>query len=456
MSTINSSPKNQHVAVLAFPFSTHAGPLLGLVRRLADAAPDVTFSFFSTTKSNQPLFSVPTPDNIIAYDVSDGVPEGYVFSGKPQEEIELFLKVAPENFRRGVEAAEADTERRISSLLVDCFLWFAAEMAVEMRVPWLPLWTSGACSLSVHFYTDLIRQTVGTTDVAGRENEILSFIPGFSAVRLGDLPSGVLFGNLESPFSIMLHKMGQALSRATAITINSFEDLDPTLIKDLKSKFPKFLNVGPFNLTSPPPRSNTDEHGCLAWLDKQKAKSVAYIGFGTVATPSPKEIVALAEALEASGTPFIWSLRDNMTSHLPKGFLKRNSETGKVVPWAPQVQVLAHASTGVLITHCGWNSVLESIAAGVPMIGRPFFGDQPLNIWMVENEWQIGLRVEGGIFTKSGTMRALEVIFSNEEGKKLKERIGVYRDLALKAVGPNGSSTENFKTLLKVVTGHKC
>ncbi|XP_059637158.1 anthocyanidin 3-O-galactosyltransferase F3GT1-like [Cornus florida] len=452
---MSMSPKNQHVAVLAFPFATHAGLLLGLVRRLADAGPNVTFSFFSTTKSNQPLFSMPTvPDNIIPYDVSDGVPEGYVFSGKPQEDIELFLKVAPQNFRRGVEAAEADTGRRISCLLADGFLWFAAEMAEDMGVSWVPLWTSGACSLSVHVYTDLIRQTVGTTDVADRENEILSFIPGFSALRLGDLPSGVLFGNLESPFSTLLHKMGQCLTRATAIPINSFGELDPTLIKDLKSKFPKVLNVGPFNLTSPPPRSITDEHGCLAWLDKQKANSVAYIGFGTVASPSPKEIVALAEALEASGTPFIWSIRDNMTSHLPKGFLGRNSEISKVVPWAPQVQVLAHASTGVFITHCGWNSVLESIAASVPMIGRPFFGDQQLNTWMVENVWRIGLRVEGGIFTKSGTMRALEVIFSHEEGKKLKERIGVYRELALKAVGSSGTSTENFKSLVEVVTGH--
>ncbi|KAA8535493.1 hypothetical protein F0562_030496 [Nyssa sinensis] len=424
MSTINSSPEQRHVAALAFPFASHAGHLLGLVHRLAVAAPDVTFSFFNFAESNRSLFSVATPDNIKAYDVPDGVPEGYVFSGKPQENINLFLKVAPENFKRGIEGGGGG-------------YWEADQLLDGARI-------------SVVF-----RKTIGTRDIAGRQNEILKFIPGFSTLRLGDLPDGVLFGNLESPFSIMLHKMGQALPRATAVPINSFEELDPAITKDLKSKFPYFLNVGPFNLTSPPLSSNLDEHGCIPWLDKQKAASVAYIAFGTVATLPPHELVALAEALETSGTPFLWSLKDNLKHHLPEGFLKRTSANGKIVPWAPQVQVLTHNSIGVFITHCGWSSVLDSAAAGVPLIGRPFFGDQQINTWMVENVWQIGVRVEGGVFTKSGTICALEMILKHENGNKLKKQIQVMKEVALKAVGPNGSSTENFKTLLEVVTSHK-
>ena len=164
--------------------------------------------------------------------------------------------------------------------------------------------------------------------------------------------------------------------------------------------------------------------------------------------------MALAEALEAGGTPFLWSLGEESKEHLPEGFLKRTSEQGKTVPWAPQVQVLAHGSTGVYITHCGWGSVMESIAAGMPMIGRPFFADNHINAWMVENVWKIGVRVEGGVFTRSGTMRALELVLSNEKGKKFKDQIGHLRELALKAVEPKGSSSENFKTLLDIVTGH--
>ncbi|KAL2534790.1 UDP-glycosyltransferase 78D2 [Abeliophyllum distichum] len=449
---INTS-MDRHVAVLAFPFATHAGLLLGLLRRLASAAPNITFSFFSTAKSNASIFSVPTPENIKAYDVPDGVPEGYVFLGRPQEDIDLFLKVAPENFRTAVERAEEEIGSRVSCVVADAFLWFSGDMAEEKGVSWVPVWTSAACSLSVHVYTDLIRQTVEIEGIVGREDEILDFIPGFSALCLSDLPSGIISGNLESPFAVMLHKMGQTVQSATALAINSFDELEPSIMKDVKAKFRYALNVGPFNLTSPPPSSNiADDHGCIPWLDNHKARSVAYIGFGTVATPPPQELKAMAEVLEAKKIPFLWSLKDSSRSHLPDGFMKRTNEYGKIVPWAPQVQVLSHDSIGVFINHCGWNSVLESIAAGVPIIGRPFFGDHHLNGWMVENVWKIGIRIKGGVFTKLATVKALELVLFREEGKKMKARVDNLKELALEAVGPNGTSTRNFTTLLEVIT----
>ena len=254
----------------------------------------------------------------------------------------------------------------------------------------------------------------------------------------------------------MLYKMGQILQRADALAMNSFENLDPPILEDLKSKFKNVLNVGPFNLTSPPPSANiSDIHGCIPWLGKHKKGTVAYIGFGTVATPPAHELKALAEALEASNTPFIWSLKHNMTSHLPEGFLERTSESGKIVPWAPQVQILAHDSVGVFLNHCGWNSVMESIAAGVPIIGRPFFGDHQLNTWMVEKVWKIGVRIKGGSFTKDATIRALQLVLKQEDGKWLKDQIVSYKKLALEAVGPNGSSTRNFETLVQIVTTGK-
>lgn len=99
--------------------------------------------------------------NVKAYDVWDGVPEGYVFVGKPQEDIELFMKAAPESFLRSVKAAVAEMGREVSCLVTDAFFWFAAEMAEEMGVPWVPFWTAGPNSLSTHVYTDLIRETIG-------------------------------------------------------------------------------------------------------------------------------------------------------------------------------------------------------------------------------------------------------------------------------------------------------
>ncbi|KAL6977815.1 Anthocyanidin 3-O-galactosyltransferase 3gt1, partial [Sarracenia purpurea var. burkii] len=83
--------------------------------------------------------------------------------------------------------------------------------------------------------------------------------------------------------------MGRALPKATAIVVNSFEEMEPEINEDLKSKLPNFLNVGPFKLNSWSPSSNLDEYSCIPWLDKHKAASVAYIGFGTAVQLPPIE-----------------------------------------------------------------------------------------------------------------------------------------------------------------------
>lgn len=249
----------------------------------------------------------------------------------------------------------------------------------------------------------------------------------------------------------MLHCMGQVLPEAEAVFINCFEELDLTLTGNLKSKFKKFLNIGPFNMIMPP-SSIPDKSGCLSWLDKQKPASVAYISFGTVTSPPPNELIAIAEALLESGFSFLWALRDDLKARLPNEFTEKISENGKLVSWAPQVEVLGHSSVGVFVTHCGWNSLLESIAGGVPMIIRPFFGDQRLNGRMIEDVWKIGAIVNGGIFTKDGIMSNLNKILVNEEGKEMRKRIRDLKEHAEKAVGGKGSSTENFKCLFDIVT----
>ncbi|KAG5560763.1 hypothetical protein RHGRI_003942 [Rhododendron griersonianum] len=251
----------RHVAVFPFPFASHFGTLFRLVRCLAADAPTVTFSFFSTPKTIESLFSPSknVPGNIKPYVVPDGVPEGHVFSGNPEEPITLYITAVEDgkNLKGVLKAAEAEGR-----------VWYVRCVSV-------------------------VRRRLG-----GRDGGAVGLVYGFSELRLGDLPTGVLFGNLESPFAIMQHKMGRALPKATAIAINSIEELDPDIIQDLKSKFKMILNVSPFSAislpSSPlplPPSSYTDEYGCIPWLDNCKPASVAYIGFGTLATPPPVEVL---------------------------------------------------------------------------------------------------------------------------------------------------------------------
>lgn len=166
----------RHIAVLAFPFGSHAGPLLSLVRRIAKAVPDVIFSVFSTAKSNRIVFSQAYdggPHNINPYHVDDGLPDGYVPSGNPVEPVELFLKAAPENFTKALEKVEAETGLKIGCLISDAFFWFAGDMAEKINVPWIALWTAAPRSLFVHVDTDAIRQALATHN---GEN-LINFVP---------------------------------------------------------------------------------------------------------------------------------------------------------------------------------------------------------------------------------------------------------------------------------------
>ncbi|XP_047333499.1 anthocyanidin 3-O-glucosyltransferase UFGT-like [Impatiens glandulifera] len=443
-----------HVAALAFPFGTHAAPLLSLVRRLAEAAPNVTFSFLSTATSNATIFSgsKSEPNNRIKpFDVSDGVPKDYVFSGFRQEGINLFLSAASTSFSEAITAAEKETGIKVSCLITDAFLWFSADLAAEIGVPWVPYWTAAACALSTHFRTDLIRERIGKE--VGNVEEPLKFIPGMSKVKIDDLQEGILSGDLTSPFAELLRKMGLKLPKAAAVVVNSFEELEPDVTLDLKSNLKKFLCVGPANLIQPI-ANLSDESGCLQWLDGFGPESVSYVAFGSVAMLSPEEILALAEALEETQFPFLWSIKDEAKRLLPNGFLERTKGKGKLVAWAPQVQVLNHASVGAFLTHCGWNSISEGIVGGVPLICRPFFGDQNLNSRMVESVWEIGLKIPTGKITKGGAVAALKRVLSSEDGVQMRENARRLREEAIKAVEPDGSSIANFKSLVEIITNN--
>ncbi|XP_021808913.1 flavonoid 3-O-glucosyltransferase-like [Prunus avium] len=450
MPIMNHKACTQHVAVIVFPFASHPGTLLRFIRIISAMAPKVKFSFLSLAKSNSSLFTESNSkgfENIKPFNVWDGVPGGYAFSGNPLEPIDLFLNVAPGSFKKGIEEAEAEIGQKVGCLISDAFLWFAGEMAEEMQVPWVPLWTSGQRSLLAHVGTDVIREKVGAS---GDKDQTLDFLPGFSAFHASDLPEGVAFENSESPIAVMVHKMGQKLPQATAVAINSFQDIDLEVVFELKKRFHKFLHVGPFSLIPTAPIH--DEHGCLEWLDKHKRASVAYVSFGIIAKLPPHELAALAEALEEGRFPFIWSFRGN-EKDFPEGFVERTDRNGlgKVVPWVSQAKVLNHSSVGVFVTHCGWNSVLESITGGVPMICRPFLADQPLNMRTLEVLWRIGVGIEGGVLTKSGAMKALELFLSSKQGNEMRERTSILKVFAEEAVKSYGRTTEDLNVLVNEI-----
>ncbi|GER27807.1 UDP-glycosyltransferase 78D2 [Striga asiatica] len=449
----NEKQNKPHVIVFAFPFGSHPTPMLQLMQHLAASAPAVDFSFFNTADSNRKFLAGADLDksgNVKTYDIADGAPEGHVFSGNPLERVELFLRVTPGNFRRRLEEVVAERGSSATCLLTDAFLSFSADVAKDLGIPWVAFWTAGTAALSMHLHTDLIRHKFGGNV---EERRTLDFIPCLSAIHASDLPPEILI-NPDKAFSRLLHAMSLVLpNSATAVVLNSFDGVDPDVERHLIPNLRKLLQIGPFPLllpTHPPLNSTDDDDDCLAWLARQAPASVAYISFGTMLTPPPPELLSLAEALEERRLPYLWSFRDDSKREVVEGFFERTTgSTGKVVRWAPQREVLGHPSVGAFVTHCGWNSVVEAVSGGVPMVCRPFFGDQMINRRRVEEVWGIGVGVEGGVFTRAGTLRALEAVVS---GEVMRENIGRLKEKGVRAVAEGGTSAEDFKSLVEIIT----
>ncbi|KAJ4745083.1 Glycosyltransferase [Rhynchospora pubera] len=251
-------------------------------------------------------------------------------------------------------------------------------------------------------------------------------------------------------------RMARRLLDSDVLVSNTIQGLDPILDSYFQDKFSNYFPVGPFHLfNSSQNEPPTDTYGCLPWLDQHDQTTVAYVSLGTVAFVLPSELAALAKGLEASDVPFLWSLREEAHNLLPSGFIDRMNKTGKgkIVPWTPQTSVLKHPAVGAFVSHCGWNSVLESIVGGVPLVCRPFFGDQTFNARSISFVWKFGVSMDGEGFTEKGVVRAFDMVFKREEGKNMRNKVHELQEMVIASVGENGSSRENLKRLLKNVCG---
>jgi hypothetical protein len=195
--------------------------------------------------------------------------------------------------------------------------------------------------------------------------------------------------------------------RSFGEVFNSFRELEPDYMEHFHATLGRRAwLVGPVALaaatrdaaaTGGPSSTDDGADGCLRWLDSKPARSVVYVSFGTLTTFSPAELREIARGLDHSGKNFLWVITGTESSEwMPEGFaeLLAPGDRGFVIPgWAPQTLVLNHPSVGGFVTHCGWNSVLEAVSAGVPMVTWPRYGDQFHNEKLVVEVLKVGVSV---------------------------------------------------------------
>ncbi|GAU99423.1 hypothetical protein RvY_10429 [Ramazzottius varieornatus] len=262
-----------------------------------------------------------------------------------------------------------------------------------------------------------------------------------------------------------------AMSQASSICLNSFEDLEPDFVKNLKTVAPNVADtptyfLGPLLPSVSDFAEQKTEYAAnvVKWLDQQKDKSVIYVSFGSIALPSAEQIQEITKALLATKRPFIWSLEKQAQSTLPLECCKHLNNCEKqsdladcpylIASWQPQKEILAHPATGLFIGHCGWNSTIESIGNGVPKLALPMFGDQHENAELVE---KIGCGIMiPNISQRGERLVPAEEILTNikaitgeqdgSNGKKVNYygNAKEYSAKAHEAISPSGKSTRDF------------
>uniref|UniRef100_A0A0D9W2M9 Uncharacterized protein n=1 Tax=Leersia perrieri TaxID=77586 RepID=A0A0D9W2M9_9ORYZ len=265
---------------------------------------------------------------------------------------------------------------------------------------------------------------------------------GVLGVELGndDVPPFAARPEWQPTFIDTLVRQFDGLEDADDVLVNSSSDLEPKEAAYMEETWHAKM-IGPllpsFYLDDVRLPSNKDYGfnlfrstvSCMEWLDKQPSRSVVLVSYGTVSDFDAARLEELGHGLCNSGKPFLWVVRSNEEHKLSHELRRQCEAKGLIVPFCPQLEVLAHKATGCFLTHCGWNSTLEAIVNGIPLVAMPHWADQPTIAKYTESVWEMGICVRRG---KNGALKREEVERCIKEEVMDGERKDDYRQNAMR------------------------
>ncbi|XP_052179289.1 flavonol 3-O-glucosyltransferase UGT89B1-like [Diospyros lotus] len=348
------------------------------------------------------------------------------------------------------------------AIISDFFLGWTHRLATDLGVPRLVLESSGAFGELI--FTSMLRDLPKADDPHDDESFVhFPKLPNSPKCPWWQLPHLYRLLNVEDPDWEFFRNSWLCNSQSWGAIVNSFDELEGPSLNQMKKEMghDRVWAVGPLlpsdgDRTAPSKRGGTSSvpvHELISWLDCKPDGSVVYVCFGSTWTLTDEQVGSLAGALDSSGVDFVWVVKKDDVVSIPDGFDERTKGRGFMINgWAPQVQILSHRAVGAFVTHCGWNSFLEGIAASVLMLSWPLGADQFTNTMMLVDQLGAGVKfcnLGNRAVPDSAELARLLAESVNEKGwAEERARVRKLRKSAVEAV-KGGSSAKNLNALVK-------
>ncbi|XP_077222541.1 UDP-glycosyltransferase 90A1-like [Tasmannia lanceolata] len=466
-----------HIVLFPFMAKGHTIPLIHLAHILFKRGFLLTIF---TTPSNSPfirhslsttratIIELPFPQDI------PGIPAGIECTDNLSS-ISLFppFVQATKKIQTHFEQALQNL-RQVSCIISDGFLGWTLKSALKFDIPRYVFYGMNNFAMAV---SAVISRDRPHKDVAS-DDEPFSLSP-FPWIQLtkNDLESPFKDPEPHGPHFDFLLELVIATSESRGMVVNSFYELESVYADYWNKEFgPRTWCVGPLCLAKPP---NIEKESALSectvlanginrpvpvwkqWLDQKQKEPVVYVAFGTQAQLSGEQLREIGIGLERSEVSFLWVVRSKESeSELGDGFEERVAGRGLVVrEWVEQKEILEHERVKGFVSHCGWNSVMESICAGVPILAWPMMAEQGLNAKMVVDELGIALRLGGGgggkLVSSERVEEMVRELMMGEKGKVVGEKAKEVKESAIKAMNEGGSSWRTLDLLIEEVSNCK-
>ncbi|XP_027337153.1 hydroquinone glucosyltransferase-like [Abrus precatorius] len=454
--------KTTHIAVISGPGFSHLFPILEFSKRLVHLHPDLHITSIIPTLGSLPsvskTFLKTLPPSITLSFLPPVDPHDLPHGLETGVQMQLTVTYSLPFIQNVLKSLNSRTP--LVALVVDNFAYEALDFAKEFNLLSYIYFPKSAFTLSMYFHLPKLDK-----DTSCEFRDLLEPIqmPGCVPIQGHDLHYQIQDRSSQG-YKLFLERV-KRFCFVDGIFINSFIEMEEGPIRALTKEGngnPPIYPIGPVTEIGVRHNNEPNVFECLSWLDKQAPKSVLYVSFGSGGTLSQVQITELALGLELSNHKFLWVARapsnsassaylsaqnENPFNFLPYGFLERTKGQGLVIPsWAPQIKILSHSSIGGFLSHCGWNSTLESVLQGVPLIAWPLFAEQRMNAVMLSDGLKVALRANingNGLVQKEEVARVIKSLM-DVEGEKMRKVMKGLKEAATDALKEDGCSSKSL------------